>query len=53
MISDFGVMISATVQLMQIEFTIWGITFTFWQALLFNLVAPIVVWVLLEVFLGE
>lgn len=53
MISDFGAMISATVQLFSVEFTIYGFTFSFWEVFLFSIAASIVVWILARIFLDD
>lgn len=41
---DFGALIQTIVGLMQIELSIWGFTFTFWQILLFGLFVSISGW---------
>ena len=51
MLSDFGAMLSVVVDLMKLEFTLWGINFTFWQIMLCGMFIPIVIWILWEVFL--
>lgn len=53
MVSDFGVMLSSAMQIMQVELTLWGFTFSLWQIFLFGIVASIVIWVLWEVLLGD
>lgn len=50
MLSDFGQLIVKTVELFSIEFTIYGSTFSLWQVFLFDIVAGIVIWFLVEVF---
>ena len=50
MISDFGLLIEKVVELMSIEFTIYGFTFSMWHVFLFDIAASIVIWVLVEVF---
>ncbi len=40
--SDFEAMISATLNLFKLEFTIYGFTFSFWNVLLFAVVAGLV-----------
>ena len=50
MISDFGQLIEKTVELFSIEFTIYGFTFSMWQVFLFDFVAGIVIWFIVEVF---
>ena len=37
MISDFGALLSFTLQAFSMEFTIYGFTFSFWQVFLFFL----------------
>lgn len=51
MISDVGLVFQKVVELFQIEFTIYGFTFSLWQVFLFDLAAGIVAWILCEVFL--
>ena len=53
MIEDIGAMISTTVDILKIEFTLYGFTFSLWQILLFNLVGGLVIWVIVEVLLGD
>lgn len=53
MISDFGAMISATLQLFSVEFTLYGFTFSFWEVFLFSIAAGITVWILAHIFLGD
>lgn len=53
MISDFGAMIAATVELFSVEFAIYGFTFSFWEVFLFSVAASIVVWLLAHIFLGD
>ena len=50
MISDFGQLMEKVVELMSIEFTIYGFTFSLWQVFLFDIAASIVIWILVEVF---
>ena len=40
---DFAAMLSLAVQLMQVELTLYGFTFSFWQVLLWSMVAVVVV----------
>lgn len=49
--SDIGLVLQKVVELFQIEFTIYGFTFSMWQVFLFDFAAGIVVWILWEVFL--
>lgn len=51
MISDVGLVFQKVVELFQIEFTIYGFTFSMWQVFLFDFAAGIVAWILYEVFL--
>ena len=53
MISDFGAVIAATVQLFSVELTIYGFTFSFWEVFLFSIAAGIVVSILAHIFLGD
>lgn len=53
MISDFGAMLSATLQLFSMEFTIYGFTFSLWEVFLFDIVAGIVAWILCRIFLDD
>lgn len=48
-----GAMFSAVMRLFQLEFTLYGFTFSFWQVFVFAVVASLVCWLLREVFLGE
>ncbi len=51
MLSDFGALISSTVQIFSIEFTIYGFTFSFWEVFLFSIAASIIGWFLAKLFL--
>lgn len=51
MLSDFGAVITAAVQLFSMEFTLYGFTFSFWEVFLFSIAAGIVAWVLGKLFL--
>ena len=50
MLSDVGLVFDKLVELFSIEFTIYGFTFSMWQVFLFDFVAGIVIWVIVEVF---
>ena len=52
-ISDFGALLSFTLQAFSVEFTIYGFTFSFWQVFLFSAVSAIVGRILWEVFFGD
>ena len=43
---DFAVLIQTVLWLLQLEFPIWGFTFSFWQIMLFGLVVFIIIWFL-------
>ncbi len=49
----FGQLLTMVLDLLQVEFTIFGFTFSFWQVFVFDIVAGIVAWILSEVFLGD
>lgn len=49
MASDYGAAIAAALQLLKFEMSIWGFTFSFWQVMLFGMVAAIIIWFLVEV----
>lgn len=53
MIEDFGRMISATMALLQTEFTLYGVTFTWFQVLCFTVVVGIVALILGGAFGGD
>lgn len=42
---DFAAMLALPVQLMQIKFTLYGFTLSFWDILLWGMVATVVLWV--------
>lgn len=48
---DFSAMIKLSVWLMQHDMTIWGFTFSFWDFLIWSIVAGIVI-ILLRGFFG-
>lgn len=53
MISDLAWLYSSILGLFQIEFTIYGFTFSLWQVFLFDIVASIVGWFLGKVLLND
>lgn len=53
MISDLASLFSAVLDMFQIEFTIYGFTFSLWQVLCFDVVAGIVAWGIGKVFLDD
>ena len=48
-----GAMITSTVDLFKLEFTLFGFTLSFWQVFLFSCVAGIVAWILWRIFIDE
>lgn len=53
MIEDFGRMISAVMDLLQVEITLYGVTFTWLQVFAFTAVVGIVCYLLGGVFGGD
>lgn len=51
MISDIAQVFDLVLELFQIEFTIYGFTFSMWEVFLFDFAADIIIWILCEVFL--
>ena len=51
--SLIGSLFSYVIQLFQIEFTLYGHTFSLWQVFVFTIVASLVCRILWEVFMGE
>ena len=51
--SDIAALFSYIVKLFQIEFTLYGYTFSLWQVFVFTIVASLVCRILWEVFMGE
>ncbi len=51
MLSDIPLIFEKVVELFSIEFTIYGFTFSMWQVFLFDMVAGIIAWIIVEVFL--
>lgn len=49
----FGSLIESVVGLFQIEFSLFGFTFSLWQVFLFDFAAAIVCFILSELFLGN
>lgn len=49
----FGAMVAAVWELINLPITLYGITFSFGQVLMFSVVASIVGFVLNELFLGD
>lgn len=50
--TDVGALFSAVVELMSIEFTLYGFTFSMWQVFLFDIAAGIVAWIIGKILLG-
>ena len=53
MLSDFGALLSWTLEIFQLEFTIYGVTFSLWQVFVFSTAAAITGRILWEVFFGD
>lgn len=51
--SDIATLFSYVLQLFQIEFTLYGFTFSLWEVFIFSVVASLVAWLLWEVFLSD
>lgn len=49
---DFAAMISGVVDIMKFEFTVWGYTVSFWNVLLWSLLASFVIWLIWGFFNG-
>lgn len=50
---DFAAMISAVVAVMKFKFTLWGFTLSFWQILIYGMVASIVLYLVWGYFDGK
>lgn len=46
----FGTLLSLVMDLFQMEFTLYGFTFSFWQVFVFDIVVGIIAWIIMEVF---
>lgn len=53
MISDLARLFSAVLEAFQIEFTIYGFTFSLWQVFCFDIVAGLVAWGIGKVFFND
>lgn len=53
MAEDFGAMIAAVMKLLQVEVTLYGVTFTWFQVFAFTVVVGIVCFLLGGVFGGD
>lgn len=51
--SDVGALFSYVIRLFQIEFTLYGFTFSLWEVFVFSIVASLIGWFLREVFLSD
>lgn len=49
---DFAAMIGGTVDVMKFNFTLWGYTLSYWDILLWSLVAGLVIWLIVGFFNG-
>ena len=50
---NIAVLFSHVIQIYQIEFTLYGFTFSLWQVFVFVIVASLICWILWEVFMGD
>lgn len=50
---EFGSMMETVLSLFQMEFTIFGFTFSLWQVFLFDIVAGIIGFLIYHFFLGD
>ena len=50
---DFAAMIGAVVNLMKFEFTLWGFSLSFWQILIWGMVATIILGLIWGFFSGK
>lgn len=50
---DIKALFTVVMRLFQIEFTIYGFTFSLWEVFAFAIVSSLICWLLKEVFLGE
>ena len=48
----FAAVISGAVNIMKIDFSLYGFTFNFWQIFLWNIVAGIVLWIIFNLWGG-
>ena len=46
---DLKAVLQAVVDTMKFEFTIWGFTLSFWQIMIWSMIAGVVIWLVLEV----
>lgn len=51
--SDIATLFSYILQLFQIEFTLYGFTFSLWEVFVFSVVAGLTCRILWEVFFGD
>lgn len=51
--SDVAALFSYVLKLFQLEFTLYGFTFSLWEVFVFSVVSSCVGWLLWEVFLGD
>lgn len=50
---DFGAMLTATLEIFQIDFTLYGFTFSFWDVFKWSIVAGLLIWFLGGLFGGH
>lgn len=46
---DLKIVLQAVMDIMKIEFTIWGFTLSYWEILIWSMVALVVIWLVWEV----
>lgn len=49
----FQSLIACALDLFQIDFILWGVTFSFWEVFLYTGIAGVLVWFIGEVFLDD
>lgn len=53
LVSIFGAIFNGIYQILNIEFTIFGYTFSLWNVFAFTFVTSVVAWLVWEVILGD
>lgn len=48
----FGLIFETAFEMFRMNFTLFGFTFSFWEVLVFTVVASLVIWILRVIFLG-
>lgn len=50
---EFANLIECVINMLKIEFTLWGFTFSLWSVFIWGILATLVVWTIKKIFGGD